>query len=125
MNWTLLQGAVSSCKTCIGPSLHGIDIVERNELFVPAGNGRTSFIDARDAADVAAQALTAPDVHRDTVYHLTGSAALTMTEVADALTTVLGFAVTYTHPGLMRFATRLRGRGSVGMPSGSWPPCTR
>lgn len=92
-------------------STHGTDIVERGELFIPAGRGRTTFIDARDAADVAALALTEPAAHRDRVYHLTGPAALSMTEVADALSRALGYPVTYTHPGLVRFAARLRRRG--------------
>lgn len=92
-------------------STHGTDIVEHRELFVPAGCGRTSFIDARDAAEVAALALTEPPPHRDAVYHLTGPAPLRMDEVATALTAALGYPVTYTRPGLLRFATRLRRRG--------------
>ncbi|WP_197503439.1 NmrA family NAD(P)-binding protein [Mycobacterium sp. E740] len=92
-------------------STHGTDIVERGELFIPAGRGRTSFIDARDAADVAALALTDPAAHRDAVYHLTGPAALTMDQVAAELTAALGRPVTYTRPGLIRFAARLRRRG--------------
>lgn len=92
-------------------STHGTDIVERGELFIPAGAGRTTFLDARDAADVAALALTDPAAHRDRVYHLTGSAALGMAEVAEALSSALGYPVTYSHPGLLRFAARLRRRG--------------
>jgi uncharacterized protein YbjT (DUF2867 family) len=91
-------------------STHGTDIVEHGELFVPAGRGRTSFIDARDAAEVAA-VVGNPAAHRDAVYRLTGPAALTMAEVAAALTTALGTPITYTHPGLVRFAARLRRRG--------------
>ena len=88
-----------------------VEGVELGELFIPAGRGRTSFIDARDAAEVAALALTDPAAHGDAVYHLTGPAALTMHEVAAELTAALGYPVTYTHPGLIRFATRLRRRG--------------
>lgn len=91
-------------------STHGQDIAERGELFIPAGHGRTTFIDARDAAEVAALALTDPAAHRDRIYHLTGPAALSMTEVAAALTSALGYPVTYTRPGLLRFAARLRRR---------------
>jgi hypothetical protein len=36
---------------------------------------------------------------------------MTMDEVAAALTTALGTPITYTHPGLVRFAARLRQRG--------------
>lgn len=27
---------------------HGVDVVERGEVFIPAGAGRTTFLDARD-----------------------------------------------------------------------------
>ncbi|MFY1621379.1 NmrA family NAD(P)-binding protein [Micromonospora sp. WMMD736] len=92
-------------------STHGVDIAENHELFIPAGNGRTTFIDARDAADVAATVLRDPGSHRDTVYHLTGPAALTMTEVAEVLSAGLGYRVRYSNPSLVRFASRLRRRG--------------
>jgi uncharacterized protein YbjT (DUF2867 family) len=92
-------------------STHGTDIAERGELFVPAGRGATTFLDARDAAAVAAQALTDPAAHCDAVYHLTGPESLTMTQVAAALTTALGVPVRYTSPGLVAFARRMRARG--------------
>lgn len=111
MSWTLLRCGFFMQNLHRSISTHGIDIVERGELFIPAGRGRTSFLDARDAAEVASLALTDPVSHRNTVHHLTGPAALTMDEVAAALTAALGFQVTYTHPGLMRFAARLHGRG--------------
>lgn len=111
MSWTLLRCSFFMQNLHRAISTHGIDIVERGELFIPAGSGRTSFLDARDAAAVAALAVSDPASHRNTVYHLTGPEALTMAEVADALTAVLGYRVTYTHPGLLRFAARLHRRG--------------
>jgi len=33
--------------------VHRADIVEHDELFVPAGSGKTSFIDARDISEAA------------------------------------------------------------------------
>ena len=92
-------------------STHGEDIAEHGELFIPAGRGRTTFLDARDAAAVAALALLHPEEHRNVVHHLTGPAALSMTEVAAALTAELGYPVTYSNPSLIRFARRLRHRG--------------
>lgn len=111
MGWTLLRCSFFMQNLHRAISTHGIDIVERGELFIPAGRGRTSFIDARDAADVAALALTDPTAHHNLIYHLTGPTALAMAEVAASMTTVLGYPVTYTHPGLVRFAARLRRRG--------------
>lgn len=111
MSWTLLRCSFFMQNLHRVISSHGSDIVERGELFIPAGRGLTSFIDARDAAEVAALALTDPAAHRNAVYHLTGSAALSMDHVAAALTAALGYPVRYTHPGLVSFATRLRRRG--------------
>ena len=92
-------------------STHGVDIADAGELFIPAGRGKTTFIDARDAAEVAATVLTDPDPHRDVVYHLTGPTPLTMDDVAAELTATLGRPIRYVNPGLVRFAVRLRGRG--------------
>ena len=111
MSWTLLRCGFFMQNLHRSISTHGSDIVERGELFIPAGRGLTSFIDARDAADVAALALTDPAARRNAIHHLTGSAALSMDQVAAALSTALGYPVTYVHPGLVRFAARLRRRG--------------
>lgn len=92
-------------------STHGTDIVDTGELFIPAGCGATTFIDARDAAEVAAAVLADTTGHRDAVYHLTGPAPLTMDQVATELTAALGRPIRYTDPSLLRFARRLRRRG--------------
>lgn len=80
------------------------------ESAVLPGRGAATFLDATDAAEVAATVLADPDAHRGAVYHLTGPQRLTMAEVADALTRVLGYRVRYTNPSLLAFARRLRQR---------------
>ncbi|OMC31247.1 hypothetical protein A5740_15575 [Mycobacterium sp. GA-1841] len=111
LTWTVLRCSFFMQNLHRQISTHGEDIVEHGEVFIPAGRGRTTFIDARDAAQVAAKILAEPQRHVDTVYHLTGPAALTMDEVAATLTAEVGIKVTYTRPGLFRFARRLRRRG--------------
>lgn len=106
-------------------STHGVDVAEAGELFIPAGRGKTTFLDARDAADVAAAVLAHPDAHRDAVYHLTGPTPLTMAEVAAAMTAVLGRPIRYVNPSLLQFAKRLRRRGVAGTRLASWLRCTR
>ena len=61
---------------------------------------------------MAALALLNPEDHSNAVHHLTGPVALSMDEVAEALTVELGHPVRYTHPGLVAFARRLRSRGA-------------
>ena len=111
MTWTVLRCGFFMQNLHRAISTHGVDIAERAELFIPAGNGRTTFLDARDAAAVAAQVLRDPAAHRNVVKHVTGPQALTMTQAAEVLSTGLGFPVRYTNPGLIRFALRLRARG--------------
>ncbi|MDP9167898.1 MAG: NAD(P)H-binding protein [Actinomycetota bacterium] len=110
MTWTVLRCSFFMQNLHRAISTHGIDIVERGQLFIPAGRGATTFLDARDAADVAARVLLAPAEHRNVAYHLTGPAALTMAEVATAMTAVLGRPVHYPRPGLVRFVARLARR---------------
>lgn len=86
-------------------SVHRAEIQENHEIFVPAGNGKTSFIDARDVAAVAAKALTEPG-HERTAYALTGAEALNYYEVANTFSEVLGRPITYKKPSLFRFIFR-------------------
>lgn len=111
MSWTVLRCSFFMQNLHRTISTHGVDITDHGELFIPAGRGETSFIDARDAAEVAAAVLREPERHRNEVYHLTGPAPLTMTEVAAELSAALGHPVRYTAPGLVTFARRLRRRG--------------
>jgi uncharacterized protein YbjT (DUF2867 family) len=90
---------------------HRDEISVRSEIFVPAGRGKTSFIDVRDIAAVAALALT-EDGHANQIYELTGDEALDYYQVADQLSVVLGRRITYQRPGLLNFVRRQRARGA-------------
>jgi uncharacterized protein YbjT (DUF2867 family) len=89
---------------------HLQDILKRDDLFVPAGNGRTSFIDARDIAAVAVRALSVPHIVNGGI-DLTGSEALTYGEVAAIFSEVLGRRITYSDPAPPRFGLEMRKRG--------------
>jgi uncharacterized protein YbjT (DUF2867 family) len=89
---------------------HRAEIRERNEIFVPAGTGRTSFIDARDVAAAAVTALT-EDGHAGAAYSLTGPDALTYGEVASILTDVLDRPIRYADPSVLAFIRRQRRGG--------------
>jgi uncharacterized protein YbjT (DUF2867 family) len=81
---------------------HRRQIQERREFCLPAGRGRTNFIDARDIAAVAARCLTEPG-HVGKAYPLTGSEALTYYEVAEVFSRVLGREFRYTNPSRGEF----------------------
>ena len=91
-------------------SVHREEIRQRGELFVPAGRGRTSFVDARDVAAAGAVALTEPG-HLNRAYALTGPAAVDFYHVARLLTEVLSRPVFYRAPSTARYAYTLLRRG--------------
>jgi uncharacterized protein YbjT (DUF2867 family) len=95
---------------------HAVDIRDRGQIIVPAGNGRTAFVDAQDVAAVAAAALLDPAAHAGRAWTPTGPQALTYDEVADVLTDVLHRPIRYTRPGLLRYARHAHDR--LRMP---WP----
>ena len=86
-------------------SVHQAEIKQDHEIFVPAGKGKTSFVDTRDVAAVAAKALTEPG-HEHKAYALTGQSALDYYQVADIFSEVLGQPVTYANPSLLRFVAK-------------------
>lgn len=82
---------------------HAADIRDRDEILVPAGLGRTAFVDVADVAAVAATALLHPAQHHGKAWTVTGPEALTYAQVAAILSGVLGRTITYTRPGLLRY----------------------
>jgi len=66
---------------------HGI--ATQNAILLPVGDARTSFIDARDIAAVAATLLTTT-AHQNQAFDLTGGESITHTEVATILSGALG-----------------------------------
>lgn len=90
--------------------VHGDELRERGEIAVPAGDGRTSFVDARDVGAVGARVL-AEDGHEYCAYAVTGPEALTYHEVADVFTEELGRDVRYVDPSVLSFVRRQRRAG--------------
>jgi uncharacterized protein YbjT (DUF2867 family) len=90
--------------------VHAESIRRHDELFVPAGGGRTSFVDARDIGAVAATALTEPrnESHAD---DLTGAVALDYEEVAEVLSQVLDRSIEYADPSIPAFVRRMHAQG--------------
>jgi uncharacterized protein YbjT (DUF2867 family) len=98
-------------------TIHREDIRIRDRLFMPAGNGKTSFIDVRDIAAVAVKLLT--EEHHQSqelaginrAYDLTGAVALTYYEVATIFTNVLDRPIQYTNPAIPIFIWQMLRQG--------------
>lgn len=90
---------------------HRREIRERNEIFVPVGNARTSFIDVRDIGAVAAHCL-ATDGHAGKNYDLTGAEALDYWQAARILSDTLGREIRYGNPNPLSFFVETVRRGA-------------
>ena len=64
-------------------------------IHSPIGDGRVPFIDTRDIAEVAAEALLDPEAHAGRKYYLSGGEAVGYAEVAAAISEVIGKPVRY------------------------------
>ena len=79
------------------------DLVERNLVYLPAGEARFTLIDVRDIGRVAAQVLLHPEGHAGQAYALTAATPLTFAEMAQQLSQCLGRPIRYVSPGPLRF----------------------
>jgi len=95
---------------------HAADIRDSDEIVVPAGRGRTSFVAASDVAAVATAALLDPQAHRGRAWTPTGPQALSYDEVATVLSEVTGRSIHYTAPGVLRYAWHAS--SVLGLPAG-------
>lgn len=81
---------------------HAREIQEERRIFVPAGDGKTNFVDVDDIGEAIARVLLDPPA-TDAGYEITGPESLTYDEVAEKLTQHLGVEITYEPAGLFSF----------------------
>jgi len=72
------------------------DFIKKDkQLKLPMGNGKVSWITAEDIGVVCAEALIDPQTHHGKGYNLTGSEALTCTELAKIFSEEVGTTIEY------------------------------
>ena len=111
-DWTILRPGLFAQNLA---SAYRDDIVEDDRILLPAGRGRAAFVDLRDVAEVAVDALVVPQDHAGKTYTLTGPKAYSFEEVAGFLSASLGRTIRYvpsSAPGY--FFHLLRGGAAVG-----------
>lgn len=89
------------------------NIKKNHKIIEPAGEGKTSFIDARDIAEVAVATLTEPG-HANKLYELTGGESLSYYQVAKQFSEILGQEIIYQPLPAREFITV---KESEGMPA--------
>ena len=106
--WTILRPGFFAQN--LGDA-YRVDILHDHRIFVPAGSGRTAFVDVRDVAEVAARAFLSPSRHDQEAYTLTGPEAVSFGEAACLLSEVIGATIRYEPATLVGYARHLRARG--------------
>ena len=108
-DWTMLRPAdfMQNLET-----VHRHGLCTHSEVYVPAGKGRSVFIDVCDVAAVAAKVLRDPG-HVGRGYTLTGPAALSFYDIAGILSDVLGHPIRYRPQGVWRFVRDQHADGVV------------
>ncbi|PEN13448.1 NAD(P)-dependent oxidoreductase [Longibacter salinarum] len=89
---------------------HRHEVADERTLILPAGDGHTALIDARDVADVAAHVIKHPKCGGG-AYELTGLKAISYHTVARVLSDVLGQPIRYEEPSVIDFLRYSRRRG--------------
>ena len=70
-------------------------IKSQGALYAPAGDGKVSFVDVRDIAAVAVQALINDNQHKGQSYNITGPEVLSYGQAAETLSRELGKEIKY------------------------------
>ncbi len=78
----------------------GHTIKTQNAFYIPAGNGKVSFVDVRDIAAVAVKILLTENngeqkQYENKTFHITGQEALSYSRVSDILSKVIGRKISY------------------------------
>ncbi|AIQ48636.1 NmrA family transcriptional regulator [Paenibacillus sp. FSL R7-0273] len=83
--------------------IHAAEIRGMNQIYIPAGNSKTSFIDAADIGLAAAVLLGDPEKYANTAHTLTGPESLDYYQVAQILSEATGREITYAKPGFLKY----------------------
>ncbi len=90
--WTILRSGFFAQN--VGGAYRD-DIRCDDRIYLPAGSARVAFVDTRDIAEVAVNALMDPAEHLGKTYTLTGPEAFSFQEIASMLTEELGRPIRY------------------------------
>lgn len=105
LRWTFLRPSFFMQNLS---STHVAEIRDHSQIIIPAGNGRTAFVDVADIAVVAFEVLTHPENHIGRAWTPTGPTANTYYEIAEILSTELSRTIRYKRPGLGRYVVHAR-----------------
>ncbi|PMD87112.1 NAD(P)-dependent oxidoreductase [Siphonobacter sp. BAB-5405] len=107
LTYTILKHGLYSD---ILPMFMGANVVETGTIFLPAGEGKTSFASRNDMAAAAAILLTT-EGHENKIYELGGVTAKSFHDIAGMLSRLSGKTIEYVSPSAEVFAQQLKSFG--------------
>lgn len=87
------------------------DLVEKNLIYLPAGNVKFTLVDVTDIGKVGAKILSNTKQHCNVAYDLTSEKALNFREMASLLSVGLDKKIRYESPNLLSFFLRKKREG--------------
>jgi hypothetical protein len=87
------------------------EIKSENKIYIPSGNLKFNWVDARDIGLVSAHVLNNFEHFKNKSYEITGTEFAGFGEVAQILTEVLGKNIRYESPGPLQFYNAKRNLG--------------
>lgn len=104
-------------------NFYGNTIRNQSGFYVPASEGKVSFVDVRDVAAVAAKALNESRRHAGKTYDITGAEALSYQDAAKILSTEVGKRINYVNISENDFRQGMKEMGFDGRISTRQPNC--
>ena len=92
------------------PMFIGDQVMHNKTIFLPAGEGKTSFVSRNDLAIAGANVLTS-DGHENKTYELGGPVAYSFGNIATMLSELSGETIQYVSPTAEAFSEQLTGYG--------------
>ncbi len=87
------------------------DIRDKNQIFLPCGEGKAAFIHAKDIGEVAAEIIAEPEKYQQKSVEITGPESIDLFEAADAFSEVLGNEIEYKNPVDDTYRQEMEDRG--------------
>ena len=87
------------------------DLVQRDEIFLPAGKAKFTLVDVEDIGEVAARVIQNTESYENQALELTTNQALSFGEMAICFTEILRRKIKYISPNLITFFLRKRKEG--------------
>jgi len=87
------------------------DIRDKNQIFMPTGNGKAPFIHTRDIGYVVGEVISRPEAFKNETLYLTGSEAIDHYQAAEIFSEVLGRKIEYVNPDDDTYRKEMEKRG--------------